>query len=106
MACKIAVFRVGNDDRLYALGNFDPFSKAMVLLRGIVGDRKGTGMVASPICKQSFALATGQCLDDRIICVPAYPVRLRARRVEIACCGYAAAPARDAGELEQLHSME
>jgi nitrite reductase (NADH) small subunit len=82
---QIAVFRVGGDDRLYALGNFDPFSKAMVLSRGIIGDRKGTAKVASPIYKQSFALATGQCLDDPTVRVPAYPVRLRAGRVEVAC---------------------
>ncbi len=82
---QIAIFRVGEDDRLFALGNFDPFSKAMVLARGIVGDRKGTPKVASPIYKQSFALATGQCLDDPAVRVPAYPVRLRAGRVEVAC---------------------
>lgn len=82
---QIAVFRVGEADRLYALGNFDPFSKAMVLSRGIVGDRKGTAKVASPIYKQNFSLATGQCLDDPTVRVPAYPIRLRAGRVEVAC---------------------
>src|SRR5579859_7332731 len=47
---QVAVFRV--DDCVYALGNFDPFSRANVLSRGIVGDLKGELVVASPVYKQ------------------------------------------------------
>ena len=81
---QVAVFRVaGTPDELYALSNFDPFSKAFVLSRGIVGDRAGVPKVASPVFKQNFDLRTGQCLDDPAVAVKSYPVRLRAGRVEI-----------------------
>jgi nitrite reductase (NADH) small subunit len=78
---QVAIFRVGDD--LYALSNFDPFSKAFVLSRGIVGDRAGVPKVASPVFKQSFDLRTGQCLDDPAVLVKTYPVRVRGDRVEV-----------------------
>ena len=58
---QIAIVRTG--DAVYALGNLDPFSKAFVLSRGIVGDKGGIPKIASPIFKQTFDLRTGQCLD-------------------------------------------
>ena len=62
---QIAVVRVGEgDDQIFAVGNYDPFSHAFVIARGIVGDRGGVPKIASPIFKQSFDLRTGQCLDD------------------------------------------
>jgi nitrite reductase (NADH) small subunit len=73
----------GTTDDLYALSNFDPFSKAFVLSRGIVGDKGGVPKVASPVFKQSFDLRTGQCLDDPTVSVKRYPVRLRGNRVEV-----------------------
>ena len=81
---QVAVFRVG--DRAYALGNRDPFSGANVLARGIVGDRGGVLKVASPLYKQSFALATGACLDDPGVAVPSYPCRVVDGVVEIGSC--------------------
>jgi nitrite reductase (NADH) small subunit len=72
---QIAIFRV-RDDRVFALGNRDPFTGAQVLARGLVGDRGGVLKVASPLLKQSFALATGECLDDPSVRVPAYPARV------------------------------
>ncbi len=73
---QVAIFRVGDGDQLYAIGNYDPFSKAYVLSRGVVGDRNGVAKVASPIYKQNFDLATGQCLDDQTVTVPTFPVRV------------------------------
>jgi nitrite reductase (NADH) small subunit len=61
---QIAVFRVGDGMDVYAIDNYDPFSKAYVLSRGIVGDRNGIPKVASPIYKQNFSLLTGECFDD------------------------------------------
>jgi nitrite reductase (NADH) small subunit len=80
---QVAVFRISEGDRVFAIGNFDPFSKANVLSRGIVGDRSGTPKVASPIFKQSFALETGACLDDEGVSVPSYPARVRDGIVEV-----------------------
>jgi nitrite reductase (NADH) small subunit len=64
---QIAVFRVGEGNDVYAIDNLDPFSKAYVLSRGIVGDRNGIPKVASPIYKQNFSLLTGECLDDSTV---------------------------------------
>jgi nitrite reductase (NADH) small subunit len=72
---QIAVFRL-DDDSLYALDNFDPFSRANVLSRGIVGDLKGELVVASPVYKQHFSLASGLCVEDSGVSVRVYPVRL------------------------------
>lgn len=76
---QVAVVRSGDD--VYALGNFDPFSKAFVLSRGIVGDRGGVPKIASPVYKQSFDLRTGQCLDDPEVRIPTYEVRVERGRI-------------------------
>lgn len=80
---QVALVRVGCGEQVYALGNFDPFSEAFVLSRGIVGDRAGVPKIASPIYKQSFDLRTGQCLDDPSVAVPVWAVRVREGRVEV-----------------------
>jgi nitrite reductase (NADH) small subunit len=80
---QIALVRVGDGAAVYALDNFDPFSRAYVLARGIVGDRAGVPKIASPIYKQSFDLRTGQCLDDPAVRVPVFPTRVRDGRIEV-----------------------
>jgi nitrite reductase (NADH) small subunit len=79
---QVAVFRVG--DEVYGIDNFDPFSKAYVLSRGIVGDRNGIPKVASPIYKQNFSLVTGECLDDPTVRLRTFPTRVVAGEVQIA----------------------
>jgi nitrite reductase (NADH) small subunit len=79
---QVAIFRVGG--QVFALSNFDPFSKAFVLSRGIVGDRAGDPKVASPVFKQSFDLRSGRCLDDPAVAVPVYPARVHGDRVQVA----------------------
>jgi len=71
---QVAIFRVLSD--YYAISDYDPFSGTYVLSRGIVGDRGGVVKVASPIYKQSFSLATGECLDDPSVKLPTYPVQV------------------------------
>jgi nitrite reductase (NADH) small subunit len=80
---QVAIVRIGEGERVYAVGNFDPFSKAYVLSRGIVGDTHGVPKIASPIYKQSFDLRTGRCVDDPEVYIPVYQARLRGRRVEV-----------------------
>ena len=70
---QVALFRT-HDDRVFALANHDPFSGAAVLSRGIVGDVGGVPVVASPMHKQHFELSTGECVEDRAVAVPTYPV--------------------------------
>jgi nitrite reductase (NADH) small subunit len=71
----IAVFRT-EDDAVYAIGNHDPYSRATVLGRGIVGVRDDVPFVASTEGRQAFDLRTGVCLDDPSVSVPSYAVRV------------------------------
>ena len=95
---QVAVFRVSNggsaEDGVHAVGNFDPFSRANVLSRGIVGDLRGELVVASPVYKQHFSLLTGRCLEDAAARIPVYTARLEdgwvvvepRRQVATTCC--------------------
>lgn len=80
---QIAVVRPNDSGQLYALSNYDPFSKAFVLSRGIVGDKGGIPKITSPIYKQGFDLRTGQCLDDPAVKIPTYQVRVVGENVEL-----------------------
>ena len=73
---QIALVRPTADHKIYAISNYDPFSKAFVLARGIVGDKNGILKIASPIYKQGFNLATGQCLDDESVTIPTYETNI------------------------------
>jgi nitrite reductase (NADH) small subunit len=79
---QVALFRT-TDGTVHALGNRDPFSGAMVLSRGIVGSRGDLATVASPMFKQVFDLASGICLDEPEVSVPAFPVQVRDGLVEV-----------------------
>jgi len=68
---QVAIFRL-DDDSVHALDNRDPFSKANVLSRGIVGDLKGELVVASPVYKQHFSLVSGRCVEDAAVRIPVY----------------------------------
>lgn len=81
---QVAVFRVEPSGGVFALSNFDPFSKTFVLSRGIVGSRRDRLKVASPMYKQSFDLATGECLDDPSVSVPTFAVRVVDGVVQVA----------------------
>jgi nitrite reductase (NADH) small subunit len=84
---QVAIFRVGSGEDVFAISNYDPFSKAFVLSRGIVGDRNGIAKVASPIYKQNFNLVTGQCLDDETVSIQTFKVRIVEDRVQVASGG-------------------
>ncbi len=71
----IALFRTP-DDHVFALGNHDPYAKASVLAKGIVGTRGEIPFVASPTHRHAFDLRTGRCLDDAHVSVPIYSVKV------------------------------
>jgi len=79
---QIAIIRT-RDGKFAALSNFDPFSNAFVIARGIVGDRAGVPKIASPIYKQNFSLQTGECLDDPSVRLAVFPIRVVAGRVQV-----------------------
>jgi nitrite reductase (NADH) small subunit len=78
----VALFRTA-DDRVYALGNHDPFAKAPMIARGIVGQRGEVPFVASATHRHGFDLRTGRCLEDDHVSVPAYDVRIVAGVVHV-----------------------
>ncbi|GGD05850.1 nitrite reductase small subunit NirD [Nocardioides daphniae] len=78
----IAIFRTALG-AVYALANQDPFSKASVLARGILGRRGGLDFIASPVSRHSFDLLTGQCREDPSIQVAVYDVRVVDGVVEV-----------------------
>ena len=79
---QVALVRA-RDGRFFALSNFDPFSEAFVIARGIIGDRGGVPKIASPVYKQSFNLETGECFDDPSVRLPVFPVRVSGGRVQV-----------------------
>jgi nitrite reductase (NADH) small subunit len=79
---QVALFRLAGDE-LHGLSNFDPFSSAYVISRGIVGSCGDAPKVASPMYKQSFDLRTGVCLDDPDVALEVFAVRAVDGRVEV-----------------------
>ncbi|PFH09892.1 nitrite reductase (NADH) small subunit [Collimonas sp. PA-H2] len=74
---QVAVFHViDGEQRVFAIGNYDPNAQAAVLSRGLVGSLGERIVVASPIYKQHFDLQTGECLEAPENSVPAYPARI------------------------------
>lgn len=87
---QVAIFRIaeqqatGESEQFFAIDNFCPFSKANVISRGIVGSLSEKIVVASPLYKQHFDLATGQCLEDEAVSVKTYQVRVEGNTVQLA----------------------
>ncbi|WP_336763988.1 nitrite reductase large subunit NirB [Asaia sp. VD9] len=73
----------GGPARIFAIDNHDPFSKANVIGRGIIGDLKGEIVVASPLYKQHFRLRDGECLEDASVALRVWDARIHEGRVEI-----------------------
>ena len=81
---QVAVFRTSPDDAVHAISNYDPFSRAFVISRGIVGSKGDSPKVASPVYKHTFDLRTGRCFEDPTVRLRTYPARVRDGLVEIA----------------------
>jgi len=98
---QVALFRVSPNDELFAVSNYDPFSKAFVISRGIVGSNADVVKVASPIYKNAFCLRTGTSLDDAKVQLRTYPVRVVDGKVQVASKreGSSSGPARPTGAL-------
>ncbi|SPJ33540.1 nitrite reductase small subunit NirD [Kushneria phyllosphaerae] len=68
---------------VFGIDNHDPFSNANVIGRGIIGDKAGELVVASPIYKQHFRLTDGVCLEDSDVRLATFDVRLEGECVVI-----------------------
>ncbi len=74
---QVAIFFLpDSEQKIFALGNWDPIGKANVLSRGMIGNIGKELVVASPLYKQHFSLITGKCLEDEGIQVPVFDVSL------------------------------
>lgn len=80
---QVALFRLGESEKIYALSNYDPFGKANVLSRGIVGSIGERLVVASPLYKQHFDLSTGECLEDGDVSIRTFPVRVSDDHIQL-----------------------
>jgi len=69
---------------LAALSNFDPFSNAFVIARGMVGEYADGPTITSPIYLQRFYLETGECLEDRNTRLSVFPVRVWNGQIQVA----------------------
>ncbi|MBK9217037.1 MAG: nitrite reductase small subunit NirD [Uliginosibacterium sp.] len=79
----VAVFRIG-DSAFHAIDNIDPKSGASVLSRGLIGSLGERVVVASPLYKNHFDLATGECLEEPQHSVRAHAVRIDNNIVQVA----------------------
>ena len=81
---QVAIFHLPEtENKIYAIGNWDPLGGANILSRGIVGNIGDEIVVASPLYKQHFSLTTGKCLEEDAS-VPVYDITLENDEVFIA----------------------
>ncbi len=80
---QVAIFNCTRTNTIYAISNYDPFGKANVLSRGIIGGMGDEPMVASPLYKQHFSLVTGKCLEDESVSIKTYPVQVVDGKVQV-----------------------
>jgi len=80
---QVAIFYLAKQQELYAIDNYDPFSKTNLLSRGLMGDIKGEPMIASPLHKQHYSLKTGRCFDDENVMINTYAIRIENERVQV-----------------------
>lgn len=64
---QVALVRL-HDDRVFAVGMWDPFARANVMARGLVGSRvvdaEDVPVIFSPMYKHAFDLRSSVCLSD------------------------------------------
>lgn len=87
---QIALIRLG--DAVYALDNFDPAGGANVLSRGITGELNGERVIASPLYKHHYSLASGRCLEDARAAVAVYAARIAGGDIWVRPTSRTAAP--------------
>jgi nitrite reductase (NADH) small subunit len=85
--CQVAIFYMPKEGAVFAVNNYDPFGKANVLSRGMIGDLGGVPMVASPLYKQHFNLQTGVCFEDDSVSIEVYDIRIDNDRVSVRLTG-------------------
>jgi len=83
---QVAIFHLktsSNASQVKAVSNFDPFSGANILSRGLITETDDTHFVASPLLKQQFCLSTGHCDLDKSMSIATYQVRISGELVQL-----------------------
>jgi nitrite reductase (NADH) small subunit len=80
---QVALFRLV-DGSVAAVDHLDPYCRAYVIARGIVGSSGDRITVASPMHKQVFDLATGECLSEAGPGLRPWPARVVDGWVQVA----------------------
>ncbi len=73
---QYAVFRTASDS-IFVTEHKDPASGSLVIARGIVGEKGGEPTVTSPLYKEVYSLASGECLSGADLRLAVYPVDVR-----------------------------
>ncbi|SDQ25076.1 assimilatory nitrite reductase (NAD(P)H) small subunit [Arthrobacter crystallopoietes] len=79
---QVALIKVSASE-VYAVAHRDPVTGAHVMARGIVGNKGWHRTLASPLHKEVYDLATGECFTDPALALRVYPVRLREGMVTV-----------------------
>ncbi|HET9127147.1 MAG TPA: nitrite reductase (NAD(P)H) small subunit [Propionibacteriaceae bacterium] len=83
---QLAVVRL-HDDRIFAVGMWDPVAGANVMARGLVGSRVVDGedvpVIFSPMYKEPYDLRTGVSLADSEVCLGSWRAEVVGARVVI-----------------------
>ncbi|MBB1511824.1 nitrite reductase small subunit NirD [Tessaracoccus sp. MC1627] len=83
---QVAIVRL-HDDRVVAVGMWDPFARANVMARGLVGsslvDGEDVPVLFSPMYKQAFDLRSGVCLSDPAAALGTWEVTVLDGRVYV-----------------------
>ncbi|MCB4807104.1 nitrite reductase small subunit NirD [Tamlana sp. 62-3] len=80
---QIAVFNFARLNTWFATQNLSPEKEEMVLSRGMIGDHKGTPMVACPLHKKLFSLVDGTNLNGDLDPIATYPIKIEEENVYI-----------------------
>lgn len=72
---QVALFKLSASE-IFAVDQRDPATSARVMARGIVGSKGSRPTIASPLHKQVYDLATGECYSNPDLWLQTYPLRV------------------------------
>ena len=79
---QVALFRTGSGE-VFAVAQEDPATGAHVMSRGITGSRGSRPTLVSPLHKQVYDLATGECLGSPELRLPTFGTRIAGGYIEV-----------------------
>ena len=81
-AQQIALFLLSKNE-VYAVSHRDPHTEAHVMARGIVGSKGDRPTIASPLHKEVYDLATGECFSNPELVLQTYRTRIVGGMIEV-----------------------